>query len=337
MNVWKFASVGNLEKTQTANPPASEGDAIRVRVTKVLVNSADSALFFGKTRTKFPVVPGRYAVGFISEETGHPLYPKGARVLLRSFRHVEPSGTAKRSFDEEETLICGQTCDGFLRDFVLATPDEMTPLPASVSDEQALTVHYVALAKAAIDRLGAQKGQHIAVVGADIFGVILCQLLIYQQAAPILIDGDRDRLAFARGCGVYYTLPSDDDLLAGVAEITGGRLASGAVYVTTAEGNDRTVPFVVSARGSNTVILGSSDDGVPYDLELAIKKQLSVRCVWNCADYVETAINLIANHAVDLSAFRADVLRTGAIRDVLQSYADGSDRDYKEITVITLV
>lgn len=335
MNVWKLLSAESLEKTEIPNPTARDG-LLRVRITKLLVNGNDAALFLGKTRVHYPVIPGRFAVGVIADETEHPLFPKGTRVLLRSYRHAEPEGTARRTFAEEETLLCGFNCDGFLRDFVLVSPDEVTPLPASVSDEQALVVHSVALAKAALDRLGAGKGQHIAVFGANLYGILLCQLLIYQQAAPLLIDSEEDRLSFARGCGVYYTLSADGNLLESVGEITGGRLASGAVYMTT-RGIERDLPFLVSARGSNVVLCGPATDETEFDLELALKKQLSIRCVWSGADYVETAINFIANHAVDLSPFRFVPVKADEVKELLLSYKDDLDRDSDELYVLNLV
>ncbi len=336
MNVWKIASAGTIEKETKPNPVSGDG-LIRVRVTKVLMGGADAAIYAGKLRVRYPLVPGRYAVGFVADDTEHPLFPKGTRVLLRTFRDAEQGGTAKRSFDEEEVLICGQTCDGFLRDFVLASPDDITPLPSSVSDEQALLVHHIALAKAAIDRLGARKGQHVAVIGANVLGYLLCQLLIYQQAAPILIDTDAERLAFAKGNGVYYTLPADENLLAGVGEITGGRLVSGAVYVTTAPGNERELPFLVSARGSNVVLCGPYAGNAEFDLVLALKKQLTMRCVWNCADYVETAINLIANRAVDLDPFRIERLKPAGLNKLFKRFADDPELDRETIFITDLV
>ena len=335
MNIWKLKAAGVLEKEDVPVPAPVEGK-IKVRVTKVLLNGPDAAIFRGEIRTHYPIVPGRYAVGVVAEE-GNPYYPKGARVLLHAFVERKDEGTQKRDFSEDDLNICGQTKDGFMRDFMLVSPDDMTLLPDSVSDERALMVHHVGLAKAAIDCLDAQKGRHIVVVGANLFGILTCQLLIYQQAAPILIDSNPQALAFARECGIYYTLPTGNNMLDGVAYITGGRLASGTVYVTSALGNDRAIPFQVSARESNVVLCGPYTENVEFDLGLAMRKQLSLHCVWNCAEYIENAINLVANHAVDFSPIKAVTVKEGDTVELLRSLEEHPERDVNEIIVVSLI
>ena len=335
MKSWKLTGPGVLEQTDVPVPAPVEGK-VKVRVTKVLLNGPDAAIFRGEIHTRYPIVPGRYAVGVVADE-GHPFYHKGARVLLHTFLKRKDEGTEKRDFSEDDFLICGQTRDGFMRDFVFVSPDEMSLLPDSVSDERALMVQHVGLAKAAIDCLEGQKGRHIAVVGANIFGILICQLLIYQQAAPILIDSNPAALAFARECGIYYTLPTGDNMLDGVAHITGGRLASGAMYVTSAPGNDRNIPFQVCARESNTVICGPHTESIEFDLGLALRKQLSLHCVWNCDGYIENAINLIANRAVDINAFKTVAVKESDVVQLLRTFEEHPERDVDQLNIVTLL
>ena len=181
MNVWKLTGAGKLIHGEAALPEHEEGK-LRVRVTKVMVNGLDAAIYSGRSDVKYPIIPGRYAVGMVSED-GDGYFPRGTRVLLHTFR---------------------------LSDFVSVSPRDMTALPDSVSDRSALLLHHVALAKAISDSLDAAKGKHIAVVGANLTGILLCQLLIYQQAAPILVDASESNIAFARKCGIYYAMTADE-------------------------------------------------------------------------------------------------------------------------------
>lgn len=336
MNVWKIAAAGRLEALTTENPAPQEGK-IKVRVTKLLVNSVDAALYSGAIKAKYPLVPGRLAIGMVAEEGAHLLFPKGTRVLLHAFRPEADTGTAKREFDEDEIEICGQTADGFLSDFVYVSPDDMTPLPEAVGDESALLLHHVALAQATHEALGAQKGQHVAVIGANLFGIYICRLLIYRQIVPILIDENAECLEFARSCGVYYTLEADDSLLENVAQITGGRLVSGAVYVTTAVGNEPGLAFGVCARGASVVLSDMNSGGLGLDFSVALKKQLSVRCVWNCTNYAETAINLTANRAVSVAPRRVNVVTPAQLGEFLRTYGEHPERDVSEINIVSLV
>ena len=122
-----------------------------------------------------------------------------------------------------------------------------------------------------------------------------------------------------------------------VASITGGRLTEGAVYVINADGNDSAVPFRVSARDSAVVLCGLNRYSVSLNLETAIRKQISVYGVSDASDYLETAINLIANKAVDLGAIRCNSQDVSAVEEVLDKYRSGGDYDFCEANILNLV
>lgn len=329
MNVWKLTAANKLVLSEEPVPISSE-DKIKVRVTKVLLCNQDAAVFHGRLKTKYPLIPGRFAVGIVAEDHGAD-YLKGMRVLLNTYLPAEDSGTAKKDFSEDDYDICGQTRDGFLRDIISLSPDELTPLPDSVSDEDALLLHHVALAKAIVDKLDVKKGQHIAVVGASGFGILVCQLLIYQQAAPILIDCDESRLDFASSCGIYYTLHTENDLLEQVGVLTGGRLTDGAVFVTDLQGVDPSVAFSVCAREANVVIGGFTTYETKMELGEALRKQLTVHCLSDYVENLEMAINLTANQAVHMKHFKAKPVQPDTLTEFFAtyaSYAEHEERDY---------
>jgi len=319
MNVWKITAPQKLTREELPVPEPQDGK-LRVRITKILLSGTDVAVYNGAIKCKYPLVPGRFAVGQISSQNDNPLFPKGTRVLLNTYRPAADNGREKKDFTEDEIDIMGMTRDGFLCDFVLTDPDDLTPLPDNVSDNDALLVHYVAIAKEVVDRLGAKKGSHVAVVGANLMGILVCLLLIYQQVSPILIDTDAERLEFAHKCGVYYTLPAGDDTLDKVAVVTGGRLADGSVFISSAGILDPALAFLSTARGGKTVICAPDRCGFPLDLELAIRKQISIDCVSDPEGSLETAINLIIGKAINLDFIRSSVTFVGNVGDFFKKY-----------------
>lgn len=336
MNVWKLTGAGKIEKTESPVPEPEAGK-IKVRVTKVLLCNADAEAYLGSTKIKQPMIPGQFAIGMVAEDNANAMFAKGTRVVLHAFVPAPDSGTAKKDFSEDDFDVCGQSKDGYLRDIVYLSPDEMTPLPDSVSDNQALLLHHVAFAQATVDALGAQKGQHIAVTGANILGMLVCQLLIYQQAAPLLIDANVERLNFARNTGVYYSMLADDALVENIGTVTGGRLADGAVYVTGASGNDSSIPFKICAREKQVIVSGQPPCGIKLDLDLALRKQLSVFMISNCSEYLETAINLVANKAVNTDRFHANSVKANGVIPFLEEYAARTERDIDEYTFADLL
>ncbi len=335
MNVWKLTAAKNLVKfTEELRP---EEEKIRVRVTKVFVNDEDGLLFQGTKKTKYPIVPGRFAVGLVADDKGGALFPKDSRVLLHYFLPEEDTGTEKKDFFEDACRVRGSTTDGFLRDFVYVGKDEMTPLPDAVNDEKALLVHHLALAKEAIDRLGVHKGEHIAVIGGNVLGIFICRLLIYQQASPILIDRRPRRLEFAQSRGIYYTSPDDASLMDYLGRITGGRLADGVIYVACAGENDVGLPVRVCSPGKNIVYCGQTSGSLPLDINETIKKRLTVSGVPDGTDFIENAINLIASKAIDVALFNVNSVGADGAPLLLRSLAEDPENSIGEIDILNLV
>ncbi len=333
--VWKIKGPKSIVQNEVT-PPALPEKQLRVRVTKVFLSGVDAAIYRGALKVPYPIVPGRFAVGIIADETDDLLFQKGTRVLLHSFRPRPYTGTAPLDFSEDETIVCGQTEDGFLSDFVYADPCDLTPIPDALSDERALAAHYVSLARNAVEYLRPCEGQCIAVIGANVLGILTAQLLLYLQAHPILIDTDPSRLAFARSCGIESALPVDDDLLVNVANRTGGRMASGAIYIISSPNNDHELPFKVSAEKSTTVLCGFVPDNIPYSLDLALKKQLTIRFAQNVSEF-ETAFNLLFTRAVDTDVFQAKTIPADDVADFLATYEEHPERDVSEINIVSLI
>lgn len=336
MNVWKLTDAEKLTRTDEPLPEPVPGK-LKVRVTKVLLCDSDVAVLRGSAKVDYPIIPGCFAIGLIAEESGNAFFPKGTRVVLHAFRPAPDTGTSKKDFSEDEYLTCGRSCDGFMRDIVYLSPDEMTALPDSVGDEQALLLHHVAFAKATVDTLNAQKGQHISVVGANTLGIFICQLLIYQQSSPMLIDAKQSRLNFAKGAGIYYTALADEDLLDGIAAVTGGRLADGSVYVTGASGNDPALPFLSCRHEGRVVVTGLPPCNIRMDLNTALRKQLTVECISNCADYLKTAINLFAQKAVNIDCFHSHSAKENEVGELIRDFVSREERDTMSFDYITLL
>ncbi len=337
MNEWKLIQPEKLVREEGSIPTPQEGE-LKVRVTDVLVNCVDAFLYNGTMKTTYPLIPGRFAIGRISSENGPIGLEKGTRVLLHTFPQEQILGTAKVDFSADATPVRGQSTAGFMRDFVCLRESEVSAVPDSVSDSAALLTELVALAKATVDALDVQKGMHVAVIGGDTLGLIICRLLIYQQASPILIDNHTNRLQFAKQNGVYYTSFADDDLMDNVARITGGRLADGAIFVTSAGPQDKTLPFKVSAKQTNTVFCGFHSHDVTVNLDLALKKQITVYGMTDGSEYIPTAFNLLANKAIDFSPFRVINHSAADVEETFELLGKGgAERDISEFHIVQLI
>jgi threonine dehydrogenase-like Zn-dependent dehydrogenase len=294
MKVWQLTSTRNLQHVAAPDLKLDEGK-VKVKITKALVSEADVAVFSGTLKVKHPFIPGKFAIGQITEVTDECYLKKGDRVYL--------AGTSEDETEEDGLSIAGETADGFYRDFALVNADNAYVLPASVSDEAAFLIEAVALAERVVDDLHVSVGQHLLVLGGGLYGNILCQILIYHRAVPILVDNNPERLARAKRCGIYYTFPFDETLKENVLKVTGGKKADGAVYFAF---NNRIAPdavFHYLARDTYVAFCALAGKPFPVNLQYAMKNNVAIKGVTECREYVSSAINILANKAVNYQEF----------------------------------
>ncbi|HBF86073.1 MAG TPA: hypothetical protein DDW54_00180 [Clostridiales bacterium] len=302
---WQITEKDKLEKI-SGNEMLDDIESAKVKITASLLTEEDIAVMSGEDKSvSFPIIPSKTAIGQISELGQQSAYlAKGTRVFLSS---VSPCGkcyhcTNGREKDCYSFKIAGYNRDGFLKDFAVKPVKELFALPPSVKDAEAVYLGYISLALSVIDKLNLQKGQHVAIFGADVLGAIIAQLIIYYQGVPILLDDDDEKLLLAKKSGVYYALNTEKKAEKEVLAITGGRLANKVVYISRSK-LSTDLAFRLCAPSESIVFVGFSYPNMKVALSSAIAKNLSVICVTNGYGNVEPAINILANNALDLSNY----------------------------------
>ena len=312
MKAWQLTYPHNLQHVTTPDLKLSEGK-VKIKVTKALLTESDVAVYSGNVKVKSPLILGRFAIGQVTEAEEDSYVRKSERVYLASVTEDEcaPDGLN----------VAGETVDGFYRDFVLANVDNVYPLPASVSDEAAFLIDAIAQAEHVIDEMHVDVGQHILVVGGGLYGNILCQILIYHRAVPILADNNAERLARAKRSGIYYTFPNDDTLKSRILEVTGGKLADGAVYLAFANRSEPSVMFPLVKRDAYVAFCSMTNKPLHVNLEYALKNNVTIKGITESREFVSTAINLLANKAVTFSEFTFRSYREEELPNLMKEYA----------------
>lgn len=312
MKVWQLAYPHNIQHVSAPDLKLTD-DKVKVKITKALLSETDIAVFDGSLKVTAPFIPGRFAIGQVTEAHQDSFIRKSERVYLAGVTEDETAPDGLR--------IAGETADGFYRDFVLAGVDDVYPLPSTVSDEAAFLIDAIALAEHVVEEMHIEAGQHILVLGGGLYGNILCQILIYHRAVPILADNNAERLARARRSGIYYTFPNDDTLKRNVLNITGGKLADGAVYLAYANRCDPAIMFPLVKRDSYVAFCSLMSKSLQVNLEYAMKNNVTIKGITESREYVSTAINLLANKVVSFAEFPFRSYREEELPNLLEQYA----------------
>ena len=313
MKVWQLTYPHNLQHVTTPDLKLSE-NTVKVKITKALLTESDVAVYAGAVKVKSPFIPGRFAIGQVTEANDDSFVKRSEKVYL--------AGTIEDECAPDGLRIAGETADGFYRDFVLANVDDVYPLPNSVTDEAAFLIDAIAQAEHVIDEMHIEVGQHILVIGGGLYGNILCQILIYHRAVPILADNNPERLARAKRSGIYYTFPNDDTLKSRILEVTGGKLADGAVYLAFANRCEPSVMFPLVKRDSYVAFCSMTNKPLHVNLEYALKNNVTIKGITESRAFVSTAINLLANKAVNFTEFTFRSHKEEDLPSLMQKYAE---------------
>lgn len=310
-------------------PPLGENE-VRVKISDVLLSPTDYKIFEGSSNASFPLVPGRFAVGKISafpddaEKIGN--FSKGDRVfIVPHFIDEDYNGDSTPLQGAASVKVAGIHRDGFLSPFVNVPVDNLVHIPETISNQSALFCYHLSLAISSIDRLGDIKGKYIAVAGAGILGMILCKLLTYYQAVPILFDARPSFLECARKNGISYAFLNNDMLDSSINSVTGGAFTDGAIYAATENASISSAVFRVTAPNKNIVFCGFRANSLQASLKLALEKQLHIFGSSDASQNLSTAVNLLATKAIDLDMFHLNIYD---LSDLPAAYADAKENDY---------
>ncbi len=312
MKVWQLAYPHNLQHVVVPDLKISD-NKVKVKVTKALLTEADVAVYTGAIKVKSPFIPGKFAIGQVTEAGNDSFIKKGERVYL--------AGVTEDELAPDGLRIAGETANGFYQDFCLAGVDDVYPLPTSVSDEAAFLIDAIALAEKTIDEMHVSLGQHVVVMGGGLYANIFCQILIYHRAVPILIDNNAERLARAKKSGIYYTFTGDDNLRTNIFNVTGGKMADCGVYLSYANRSEPSILLPLVKRDAYVTFCGSTGKSLHVNLEYAMKNNVTIKGITESREYVSTAINLLANKAVNYSAFTFNSHKEEQLPALMEQYA----------------
>jgi threonine dehydrogenase-like Zn-dependent dehydrogenase len=203
--------------------------------------------------------------------------------------------------------------------------ENIIPFPEDVKENEAVFAGYIALALAALNAAGVEKGEYVAVEGGAVLSSIICQAALHMQAVPILIDNDAKNLAIAEEAGVYYTVNAIvEDPKERVADITGGRMCDHTIIECRAGVAPHFLLSLLKERG-NGIIVSVGGHTVPMNVDLSRipAKQIVLRGVSTGEGEINSAVYLLAQKAFALDGL---IEKTVGIEDAAKALGEATER-----------
>lgn len=299
----KIVKINKMEICENA-------DTSKVKILSVLLTPEDFQTFNGDDAAVYPVIPGRIALGQISDTREDAFLHKGMKVYINPVTACGECVNCLSGLNDDcvNLRVAGKNTDGYLRDFAVVNNRQMYFLPESIKNDDVLLVDYIALSLAIIDKLGITKGEHVSVIGGGIIGLLISLLIIYYQGVPILIDGSEQNLEKAKNAGIYYNLFSGNKVESEVSELTGAHMTPKVIYVSDSNVNTD-LALKLASNKAKIGVVGFSSPNLKVNFSLAMSKQLEFCCVTNGFRFVEQAINIIINKVINTSLFTFDKVK----------------------------
>lgn len=267
---------------------------------------SDIAVYEGRLSDRYPIIPVRQSVGFVSE-VGSDVHgvARGQRVVIypQASCHNCKACKESRFYDCEKPALFGVGEDGFLSDFSVVSASDVYTIPDRITDSEAVFTEEIALALNALSKLNVEKGDQIVIMGATVEGIILAQLAMYYQAVPIMVDMHEDMLKLAQSLGVYFTVNAvDDNVVKKILSLTGGHMASACAYMVNSGMPVQSVCDYTAYRGKVAIVGKASEKDVSFGVNGLLDKNLDLYTVVDCGKNYSSAINLLANDTVSVEA-----------------------------------
>lgn len=210
--------------------------------------------------------------------------------------------------------------DGAFTEYVSWPADFAYELPDSVSTAEGALCEPLSVGIHACRRGGVGTGDTVLIAGAGPIGLLAMEAARAAGATDVIVtDVVPEKLEFAADRGADLTVDvSEADLEAAVEEYTDGIGADVVVEAAGAEPSIRSTIDVVR-RGGTVVLVGlASDAEVPIDVLEIIDNEIDVRGSFRYKNTYDTAIDLLADGAVDVAGIIDFEAELAAIDDAFQ-------------------
>lgn len=267
---------------------------VLVKIMRIGVCGSDIHVYHGKHPfTKYPVTQGHEVSGKI-EALGEGVtdFQVGQKVTIEPQVYCGkcyPCTHGKYNLCEELKVMGFQTT-GTASEYFAVDAAKVTPVPDSMSYDEAAMLEPLAVTVHAVKRAGDVQGKKIAVLGAGPIGILLAQTAKAMGASQVMITDVSDyRLALAKKCGADFAVNTrNKDFGEALVEAFGPDKAD---VIYDCAGNDITMNQAIrcARKGSTIILVAVFADMANVDLAVLNDHELDLNSsmMYRHEDYVD--------------------------------------------------
>ena len=328
-------SVGDARLEEIPIPVVNSG-RVRVQVGFCGVCGSDIPRLFLKGTYNFPTVCGHEFSGTVESYADDiSLFTIGDRVVVFPLIWCGqcPACEMGQYVQCHDYDYLGSRSNGAFSEYVSAPPENLIPIPDTVSLEEAAMTEPAAVALHALKQGKCSIGQTIAVFGAGPIGLMTTQWAkIMGVQKIILFDIVTEKLELANQMGVDLTFNNrEQDPLAIINDLTDGK---GVDLAIEAAGVPTTFVQALSTtkHGGRMVMLGNPSANVVLTVDLIsqlMRREVEIVGTWNSdfsacgnSDDWRTVLQAMASNTLDLRPLVTHQVALSQALDTLRMMKD---------------
>lgn len=319
-------------------PKPGLGEAL-VRVKKVGVCGSDIHLYrhgkIGEIKMTGPLVIGHECAGVV-DAVGHGVDDGlvGKRVA------VEPQifcgkcrwcVTGNQNLCPTHLFLGLPPKDGAMQEYIAHPAHLLEPLPDSISDDAAVALEPLSIARHAVNLAKIRPGQSVVILGTGVLGTCVLMLLgLYRGLKVVCVDALPKRLERARQMGASETVlarTGEAKRAAGDAVAATGGLGADVVFECAGVEDTLHNMCEVAGPGGHVAIIGSNpEDKVEFSSGTARRKGLTLRFVRRSLNTLGDVMHLTEDGLVrpgDIVTHTFGAHQSREAFDLVDKYGDG--------------
>jgi 2-desacetyl-2-hydroxyethyl bacteriochlorophyllide A dehydrogenase len=308
---------------------------VRVRVTAAGLCGTDYRIWTGDRPVAYPRVMGHEFVGRVAA-VGERVdtLALGDRVVVEpnySCGHCPLCREGNRNLCLSRVAI-GIDVDGGFAEEACVPARCCWPIPASVSDADAMLTEPLAVVVRAVERGTPRAGETAAVVGAGNLGLLALQVLRAHHTRVLVVGRTPARLPLARDLGADGVHATSEGPLAAAARAFSGREGIDLVVETAGTPQAVTHALELVRPGGRVVLTGLPHDPTPVAFFSVVRREVTITGSMIYQDEFPRALDLVATGRVKAAPL---VTHRFPLADIDAAFA--AHRDPASIKVVVLV
>jgi 2-desacetyl-2-hydroxyethyl bacteriochlorophyllide A dehydrogenase len=287
-----------VEDVAPLRPRAGE---VAVRVTAAGLCGTDYRIWTGDRPVAYPRILGHEFVGRVARVgEGVNTLAAGDRVV------VEPNYSCGRCplCREGNRNLClsrvaiGIDVDGGFAEEACVPARCCWPVPATLSDSDAMLTEPLAVVVRAVGRGALHAGETVAVIGAGNLGLLALQVLRARHARVLVVGRTPSRLPLARELGADAVHAMTDGPLDAAARAFSGREGVDLVVETAGTPQAVTNALELVRPGGRVVLTGLPHDPTPVAFFSVVRREVTITGSMIYQDEFPLALDLVATGSV---------------------------------------